>query len=515
MVRFMKVLFVYPNKVMATRIPFGIAYLASYLKRDGHNVRVFDTTFIKCGDVESDDKLRASSLQVRNPDFAKYGLVENNVDVFTEFDREINAFKPDMVAASVVDPNYSLGLELLRRAKSKHGILTVMGGATPTFAPDEVIQEECVDIICLGEGEEALCELCARLDKGSDVKDIKNLWVKREGRIYKNAIRPLVNVDELLWPDWDIFDQRHILRPLGGKIYSMGVFFTTRGCLFPCKYCGNLAFSRMYKDKGTFYRVKKPQVSIREISSYVKKYNLNFVFFMDDIFPIHEPEILDEFCRLYKKEVALPCSINLHPGLVREDAFAKIVDAGCCNICVGLESGSPRIRNEVLGRNYKNDVVCRIFDMARKHKIRSSSFNMIGIPRETREDIFQTIELNRRARPTTTTLAFFHPYRGTELRELCIKEKLFSPAKEREYESVTRVQSLLELPQISAKTLNGLFRTFQLYFKLPKVFYALIRVAEGDSFQAKFVYNMLKAIFYIFTYKDLEWDFSNKRGRRA
>ena len=483
------------------------------MKKEGHSVKVFDTTFIKCGDVESDDKLRASSLQVRNPDFAKYGLVENNMDVFTEFDREISVFKPDMIAVSVVDPNYNLGLELLRRAKSKHGILTVMGGATPTFAPDEVIQEDCVDMLCIGEGEEALCELCARLEKDSDIAGIKNLWVKHGGVIHKNVPRPLVDIDELLWPDWDIFDQRHILRPLGGKIYRMGVFFTTRGCLFPCKYCGNLEFSRIYKDKGVFYRVKKPELSIREITAYVKKYNLNFTFFMDDIFPIHKPDILDEFCRLYKKEVALPFSINLHPSLVKEDAFAKVVDAGCCNICVGMESGSPRIRNGVLGRNYDNDVVCRIFDLARKHKIRSSSFNMIGIPRETREDIFQTIELNRRARPTTTTLAFFHPYRGTELRELCIKEKLFSPAKEREYESVTRVQSLLELPQISDKTLRGLFRTFQLYFKLPRIFYGLIRIAEGDSRAAKPVYNILKAVFYLLTYKDLEWDFTRNRGR--
>lgn len=137
---------------------------------------------------------------------------------------------------------------------------------------------------------------------------------------------------------------------------------------------------------------------------------------------------------------------------------------------------------------------------------------MIGIPYETREDIFQTIELNRRAGPTTTTLAFFHPYRGTELRELCIREKLFSPEKEREYESVTRVQSLLELPQISGKTLYGLFRTFQLYFKLPKIFYGLIRIAEGDSLPARFMYNILKAVFYALTYKDLEWDFTKKRS---
>lgn len=506
----MKILLVYPNKVMASRIPMGLAYISSYLKRDGHNVKVFDTTFMKCGDVVSDDELRELSLQIRNPDFKKHGLTEKKIDVFEEFEREIDAFNPDLIAASIVDPNYSLTLELLTRAKAKRNIFTVVGGATPTLAPNEVISENCVDSICVGEGEEAISELCIKLENGSDITDIKNIWAKKDGRVYKNEVRPLLNIDKILLPDWSAFDERHLLRPLGGKMYRMGVFFTSRGCLFPCRYCANLAYSRMYKEKGKVYRIKDPELSVNEISSYSDKYKLNFISIADDIFPLHKPDVLDKFCSFYKEKVGLPFSINLHPKLVEEKAFRKVINAGCSNICVGLESGSVKMRNDVLGRTYDNDLIVRIFEMVRQYKIRSSSFNMIGMPYETRQDIFQTIELNRQAKPTSATLAFFHPYRGTELRQLCIRERLFDPRMEKKYESVTRVQSFLKLPQISSKNLDGLFKTFQLYIKLPMVLYPLIRIAEGRTLIAKFTFRVLKILFYAFTNKEMEWEFTKK-----
>ncbi|MFH0840018.1 MAG: radical SAM protein [Candidatus Omnitrophota bacterium] len=505
----MRILFLYPNKVMATRMPLGIGYLYSYLKKNGHDAEVFDTTFFKCGNIQNDEELRASSLQVRNPDFKKYNLIEKNVDIVAELERKIQSFKPDMIAMSVTDPNYNFGLELLKKIKNKYSnIITVVGGATVTFSPEEVIAEDCVDIICIGEGEEAMSELCNAIQQGKDIKNIKNMWVKENGKIYKNDVRQLRDVNEIFHPNWDIFDERHLLRPLGGKMYRMGIFYMTRGCPFRCTYCGNFALSRMYEHKGSLYRVKKPDFLIQELVFYKKKYNLNFIFFTDDLFPLHKPEIIDDFCRLYKKQVGLPFSVALRPELITEKDFAKIVDAGCRNICVGLESGNPGIRKDVLGRGYKNDDLIRVFGFARKYKIRSSAFNMIGIPHETRENIFESIELNRKAKPTSTTLTFLHPYRGTGLRSLCIKEKFFDPSREKEYENVYRVESCLNLPTISNKELRGLFKTFQLYFKLPKIFYPLIRIAEGDSFLAKVIFYMLKRMFYYITDKESKWDFT-------
>jgi len=504
-----KVLLIYPNKVMVTRLPLGIGYLSSCLKKGGHKVRCFDTTFIKCSDTKGDDDLRASSLQVVNPDLKEHKVSEETLNVFAQLEREIESFKPNLIALSVADPNYLFGLQLLRVIKNKYkDILTIAGGPTPTFSPDEVISEDCLDMLCIGEGEEAMLELCNRIERGQGFRDIRNIWLKENGQIYKNELRPLIDINEVSAPDWDIFDDRHLIRPLGGKMYRMGTFIVTRLCLFRCKYCANFALNEIYKNKGTFYRIRRPQEAIEELKFFKEKYDLNFLMFVDDIFPLHKPEFVDEFCRLFKKEVNLPFSMNLHPQFITENPFKRLVDIGLRNVCVGLESGNPGIRKDILGRTYQDEQIIRVFSFAHKYGIRSSSFNMIGLPSEDRSNIFETIELNRKAKPTSATLTFFHPYRGTELRDVCIRENLFDREREKQEENVYRVESHLRLPQISKNELRGLFQAFQLYFKLPKIFYSLIRITEGESRIAKYVAGILKKIFYKFTAKEMVWDFS-------
>ena len=135
---------------------------------------------------------------------------------------------------------------------------------------------------------------------------------------------------------------------------------------------------------------------------------------------------------------------------------------------------------------------------------------MIGLPHETREDIFETIELNKQANPTSATVTFFHPYRGLELRDLCLREKLFNPAEENVY----RGESCLSSPLISRQELSGIFKTFQLYLKLPKDYYDLIKIAEGDTEIAKEVYSkILKPKFDEVTKDEAIWDFSRKKDR--
>jgi len=508
----MKILIVYPNKIMVTRMPLGICYLVAHLKHKGHDVKVFDTTFYKCSDIQSDDKLREKSLQVKNPDLTKFGLTNKEADVFSIFEKEVKKFKPDIVGISVADPNYEFGLEFLQLVKNKFPkIITIAGGPTATLAPDEVIQQSCVDMLCIGEAEEAFTELCEKIENKEDIRYVKNIWVKEGNLVFKNPTRNLQDIDTILPPDLSVLDPKHFIRPLGGKVYRMGTVMWTRGCAYHCTYCANSSYINIYNKKGSFYRVKDPRTFVMELKDIKEKYDLNFLFFVDDIFPLHRPEMLNTFCRLYKKHVNIPFSINLHPLLIKEDQLKKVVDIGCVNICVGLESGSAEIRDKILGRKYSDEQIIKIFHMAKKLKIRSSSFNMIGLPHETREDIFKTIELNRMAGPNSATLTFFHPYRGSVLKSLCEKENLLDNITTGE-ENVYRSESRLNLPQISKEELRGLFNTFQLYFKLPKEYWGLIEMAEKDTELGREILDkILKPKFESLTEDDMVWDFFKRR----
>ena len=513
---------IYPNKVMVTRAPLGIGYLSAYLKDAGHDFRLFDTTFVKCGDVPSDDALREKNLQVVNPDFEKLGLVEKEIDVFESLIEEIKSYNPGIICISTVDPNHTFGMELLKHCKKIFPDKpTICGGPLSTLVPEDMIVEDCVDIVGRGEAEEQLAELVTTYEKygnkGWDkLYNINNFWIKDKdyktnGVVYKNSVM-LPNIHKGLAPDLSIFDPRHFLRPLGGRMYNMATVIWTRGCVFRCSYCANETFYKAAKVSAKqYYRLKDAKLLVEELADFKEKYKLDFLMFVDDIFPLHEPDIMEEFCKLWKEKIDLPFSVNLQPRLVREDTFAMAVDAGLRNISVGVESGSDRVRRKVLKRNYRDEHTQFVFDLAHKYKIRCSSFNIIGLPDEDREDIMKTIMLNRELNPTSATVTFFHPYRGAPLRSLCV-ERGYIPPNQGKHEDVYRSESQLIMPQITKEELRNLMSSFQLYMKLPEKYHDLIRKQEDTSSEEskEIREKILLPLFKKIQDSESKWDFRKK-----
>ena len=518
----MKVLMIYPNKVMVTRAPLGIGYLSAYLKEAGHEFKLFDTTFVKCGEVPSDDALREQNLQVVNPDFEKLGLVEKEIDVFESLADEIKSFKPGIICISTVDPNHTFGMDLLKHCKKIFpNIPTICGGPLSTLVPDDMVVEDCIDIVGRGEAEEQLAELVTTYEKyGREGWDklykINNFWIKDKDYktnniVHKNGVM-LPNIHRGLAPDLSIFDPRHFLRPLGGRMYNMATVIWTRGCVFRCSYCANETFYKAAKVSAKqYYRLKDAALLVDELAKFKEEYKLDFLMFVDDIFPLHEPDIMEEFCRLWKEKVDLPFSVNLQPRLVREDTFAMAVDAGLRNISVGVESGSDRVRRKVLKRNYRDEHTQFVFDLAHKYKIRCSSFNIIGLPDEDREDIMKTIMLNRELNPTSATVTFFHPYRGAPLRDLCV-EMGYIPETQGKHEDVYRSESQLIMPQITKDELRGLMSSFQLYMKLPEKYHELIKKQEDSSSDesVEIREKILLPLFREIQDNESKWDFRKK-----
>jgi anaerobic magnesium-protoporphyrin IX monomethyl ester cyclase len=518
----MNVLMIYPNKVMVTRAPLGIGYISACLKEAGHSFRLFDTTFVVCGDIPSDDALREKNLQVINPDFEKLGLVEKNIDVFEALKNEIDDFKPDIISISTVDPNHAFGMDLLKHCKKLYPeIPTVCGGPLSTLVPDDIIEEECVDIVGRGEAEERFVDLVNAYEKhgkeGWDkLYEIENFWIKDKDYatnkvVHMNAVG-LPEISQGLAPDLSIFDPRHFLRPLGGRMYNMATVIWTRGCVFRCSYCANETFYKAAKTSAkAYYRKKDVAPLVEELARFKEEFNLNFFMFVDDIFPLHEVELMEEFCKLYSEKVGLPFSVNLQPRLVREDTFKMAVDAGMRNICCGVESGSDRVRRKVLKRNYADNHVKDVFKLAHKHKIRCSSFNIIGLPDEEREDIMDTIKLNKEIKPTSATVTFFHPYRGAPLRPLCV-ERGYIDSDQGKHEDVYRSSSQLTMPQITKTELKNLMSSFQLYMKLPHEYWPMIEFQEPqDTFaQLEVRRKILLPKFQEIQEQDSQWDFTKK-----
>ena len=86
---------------------------------------------------------------------------------------------------------------------------------------------------------------------------------------------------------------------------------------------------------------------------------------------------------------------------------------------MGIESGNQRIRQQVMNRKMSNETIVARINLVKSYGMRTSTYNIIGLPSETRANIFETIELNRQANPDSFSVSILEPYKGTPIRKMC------------------------------------------------------------------------------------------------
>lgn len=471
-----RVLLINCNTMLDTLVTAGIGILSASLKEADIDVKLFDTTFYRTAE-QTGDEARAKALQVKQTSFEDLGLTPEEGDVAEEFAKEVAAYQPHLIGLSSIEVTHPLGERLLNAAQGS-GIPTVVGGPYATFAPEIVIRADSVDMVCVGEGEEPLVELCQTLRDGGDVSKIANLWVKQDSEIFKNPVRQPVTLDKLPKQDWSIYDERRFWKPMGGKISVTGTFEMNRGCPYTCTFCINSGFDELYGDLGGYYREQNVARLVEEMAEKKEQYNLAYVYLVAESFLTTTLERVQTFARLYREKVALPFWVEARPESITPDKIGLLKEMGCEGISVGVESGNRELRERLLGRRIKDETIINAFDLLRDSGIRVSANNIIGFPTETREMIFDTIRLDRRINPDGVMVSFFSPYKGATLRNIC---QDLGYLKDEDIAMDYRLGPTMDMPQLSARELTGLHRTFPLYVKFPESEWDDIRLAEEET----------------------------------
>ena len=488
----MKILFVWPNKDQFGFKPLGISLLSALCKEKKHETRLFDTTFIDMG--YEDNTHNKEKICIYKPiDFSDYSIEKMRVSLKQEFITTLTNYHPDIVSYSALTDEYQIALQMSRITKEfDPAIINIVGSKYATICPENVINEPSVDFVCVGEGVEAFPELIKNIDKGEPTNKIRNIWTKEKGTIIRNPVRPLLqNLDILPYVDWDIFDDRQFLKPFDGKIYRGGDWMSNWGCPNKCSYCINDYLHGLYGLKG-YLRAYSVDRAIDELCFLKKKYSLEFLKFHDEDFLLRNINYLTHFAERYENEVGLPFVIETSPMSTNEEKVKILKKMGCASVSLGVECGNAEYRKTVLNRRDKITEIFSAYSLFNKYHIRNSSFNLMGLPYETRELIFDTIELNRNANVMVPNVGFFFPFEGTKLRELCINEKFYDPNSPHIY---AHGVPALTLPGISREELVGLHKTFVLYCKLPRFLFPIIERAERNDEIGNEIFSYLADIY--------------------
>ena len=487
-----RLLLVYPNIPHLNPPPVGIGSLAAVAKKAGHRVEVFDTTFY-VGEDEFSDKAQEEVLGVRPFEFEPRSLPEPENDVVTDFLDLIDGYKPDLIGFSSLESTWDRTVELLD-SLGKCNATVLVGGIFPTFAQEIVLGHSAVDLICVGEGEGPLVDLCGKIGNGENYDSVANLWVKQtDGTIKKNSPRPALDISELNIPDYSVFDHARFLRPMAGTIYRTAPVETVRGCPYKCAFCNSPTMYDLYAKSGTGSFLRKKSISQiqQELRHLYNTFNVEYFYFCSDTFLVMSDKEFDEFAEVYN-EFRLPFWIQTRPETIKMKHIELLKEIGCHRISMGLEHGNETFRAKLLKRDYKNKDIIEVSKNLSAAGIALSLNNIIGFPNETRDLIFDTINLNREMAFDTTSGYAFTPFYGTELRTISVKQG-FIPDN---YLSRTHTLGLgLDQPQLSRGEVDGLRKTFALYARLPKDLWPTIKIAEQNNEEGREAFSELGEIY--------------------
>ena len=332
--------------------------------------------------------------------------------------QQIRDFAPGIVGIPVYTGWQRGILRFCRQLQDKIGVPVILGGPHPTYRP-EILAAEAVDYICVGEAEIAFPEMVNRLEHGRPVADIPGIWLKKNGAIIRNGASRLPHLPELPPMDIDLYCRAsEAIRHQDNREFSLN-----RGCPFRCTYCNEPSLRAMYGR--AVVRSKTVDQALEEIHYVFAKYPFKSVFFTSDNFFLEKNFAL-QFLPRFKREIGVPFSCQMRVELIDAEVARILKESGCAMVGVGVESGSPRVRQELLGRSMSNEALIRGCRHLQKQGIRINTYNMIGIPGESFAEALETVKLNIEINPTACGCSFFQPYPGTKITEKMLQEGLIT-----------------------------------------------------------------------------------------
>lgn len=384
----------------------GLEYLSAALKARGH-----ETALVY-------EPLLFDSFRLRLPFFEPESAARTAA--------RIVSLNPGLIGFSAESDHFGWALAVAREVKRLSRAPIIFGGVHPSTAPEAALARPEVDMVCVSDGEAAVCGLADRLEQGLPLDGLDNIWFKRGSDTVRNAVRLETDLDALPFPDKDLF-----FREYPGFIRDTYSIVTGRGCPNACTYCHNSSMRRMLSRLGCedrFMRRRSVESVLAELEAAKKKYGPNRVSFCDDLF-ISDKNWLREFSAAYPARIGLPFFCNIHPADADEEAVRLLAAAGCTAANMGVQTVSGKIRRECLGRSESTEASENALRLLRDAGIHTYTNFIFGLPGQ------DTDELKRVAAFAAANPAGFHDvnwlryYPGTAILDKARREGLLPEAE--------------------------------------------------------------------------------------
>jgi anaerobic magnesium-protoporphyrin IX monomethyl ester cyclase len=385
----MKILLITPYALYSKFrwLPLGLSYISSLLKKNNHEVRVYDR-------------------------FLKGYRLGNKESVNKDMRSEILEFKPDIIGLTTISPLIHDTVTCVKYIRDFFDGIIIAGGHHATAMPQETLNKtDGLDYVAVGEAEYTILSLA----EGKDPLNITGLFNRNSDNSSFSGAH-IRNLDDLPFPDYRIFDMDYYTEAnhntVKGFYLRSGCILSSRGCPNNCKFCTeSLTFGRGI-------RFHSPDYIIENIERLVSDYKVDGIYFHDNNFLASHSHAENICNRLIKSGLNKKIKWEMQTGTptINDDILHLLSEAGCVKIELGIES----IKDgdlEHMNKNASTDLNIEAMKLCHKNGVKVHTNFMTGFEGESLSDLNKTLEWIKMFKPHTFSFHRIQVYPGTELYE--------------------------------------------------------------------------------------------------
>ena len=473
-----KILFINPNKWGRGITPIWVASHAGLLKKNSHEVELFDCTFF-LNWTDNEIKFNTENKQYKKSNYENLIKFDEN-DIYKELQKKIDDFCPDVIFWSAISShihgegeyvNIEHGYNLISKIKTKAILIT--GGLQATASPKHILENfHKINYLIRGESEIVLLNLLNQINEKNThlIESLEGIsYLDKNKKLVENRKQKIISdLDDLEIYDYSIFDDQVFYRPYNGEVLRGIDYEMSRGCVFTCGYCVETIIQRYYgfedntrgllKNSKNYLRNKSAERIFDEILKVKKEKKIDLLRCQDTNFLTINRKILSKLAELFQiNKIDIKLYIETRPEGITDITVELLKKLNVDGVGMGIELAAEGFREESLNRYASHQKIINAFEILKKNNIKRTAYNIIGLPNQTEEMIKNTIKYNKMLNPDNVTVAYYSPYTGTNEQIKSVEVGDF----ENNVENVDgQLRSLSKSSELSIEKLNYYKRNF-------------------------------------------------------
>lgn len=319
---------------------------------------------------------------------------------------KILELRPDVVGITTTThgiANTAIMARLLKKADSS--ITVIIGGSHVSAFPEHALAIPELDYAIRGDGEEPLKYLLERISNGENADGIAGVIWRRNGEIIDNGVaEPIEDLDSIPLPDREGLPIDKYYTPANAYARTTTIM-SSRGCPNNCVFC-NVPHK---------FRARSASHVVDEMEECEKRYGIQEVHFIDDIFNISTKRVMEISEEILRRNLNIKWGFKASCKKVTPEMLELAKRAGCFRLHYGVESYSNE-GLKALEKNITIDRVFEVFRMTREAGLTAIAYMIVGCPHEKTPDEVRRIKaFIRKLDPDFVVYSLLSPYPDTVL----------------------------------------------------------------------------------------------------